>query len=73
MNPWESEQLKEWTPTAKVLHDLQDQLAKEPSTAGTKLKLLCGADWLESFAVPNLWAEEDVSLLDAVGFGFEDH
>lgn len=27
-----------------------------------QLKLLCGADLLESFAVPGLWAENDVSL-----------
>lgn len=26
------------------------------------IKLLCGADLLESFAVPGLWEEEDVSL-----------
>ena len=25
------------------------------------MKLLCGADLLESFAVPNLWKDEDVS------------
>lgn len=25
------------------------------------VKLLCGADLLESFAVPNLWKDEDVS------------
>lgn len=28
-----------------------------------QVKLLCGADLLESFAVPNLWASEDVSIL----------
>lgn len=27
-----------------------------------QIKLLCGADLLESFAVPNLWAEDDVKL-----------
>ena len=26
------------------------------------LKLLCGADLLESFGTPGLWADEDVSL-----------
>ena len=26
-----------------------------------KVKLLCGADLLESFATPGLWTEEDVS------------
>jgi len=61
VNPWESEVLKEWTPTLKVLQGLQDQLAHDSSTAGAKLKLLCGADLLESFAVPDLWPKEDVS------------
>lgn len=26
------------------------------------VKLLCGGDLLESFAVPNLWSDEDVSV-----------
>ena len=29
-----------------------------------QLKLLCGADLLESFAVPGLWKDEDVSIAD---------
>ena len=29
---------------------------------GVEVKLLCGADLLESFAVPGLWDTEDVSL-----------
>ena len=28
-----------------------------------QIKLLCGADLLESFGTPGLWADEDVSLL----------
>ncbi|THD21144.1 Nicotinamide mononucleotide adenylyltransferase [Fasciola hepatica] len=28
-----------------------------------KVKLVCGADLLESFAVPNLWAEEDIEVI----------
>ena len=33
------------------------------TTAGPlQVKLLCGADMLESFAVPGLWKEEDVSV-----------
>lgn len=27
-----------------------------------QVKLLCGADLLESFATPGLWADEDVSM-----------
>ena len=31
------------------------------SSDPVKVKLLCGADLLESFGKPNLWKEEDVS------------
>ena len=36
------------------------------SLCAVSLKLLCGADLLESFAVPDLWATEDVSVLGSV-------
>ena len=36
-----------------------DQLNEEP--LDLKVKLLCGADLLESFAVPGLWKDSDVS------------
>ena len=29
---------------------------------GTRVKLLCGADLLESFATPGLWESSDVSV-----------
>ncbi len=62
MNPWESEHEKEWTPTAQVLHVLQEHLDHASDTTGAQLKLLCGADLLESFAVPNLWPDKDVCM-----------
>lgn len=34
--------------------------------APIRLKLLCGADLLESFAVPNLWQPADVSVTDLI-------
>jgi len=38
--------------------------ANDSSLNGTiNVRLLCGADLLESFAVPGLWNEEDVSIL----------
>lgn len=37
----------------------------EKSSGPVQLKLLCGADLLESFSVPNLWDPDDVGL---VGF-----
>lgn len=45
-------QLPQWLP-----HTLNDQLSPGP----VQLKLLCGADILESFSVPNLWDPDDVS------------
>lgn len=33
-----------------------------------QLKLLCGADLLESFSVPGLWKNEDVSLINFIRF-----
>ena len=33
------------------------------SHPATDIRLICGADLLESFAVPGLWAEKDVSSL----------
>lgn len=36
-------------------------LAAEDATRPLELRLLCGADLLESFAVPGLWKDEDVS------------
>lgn len=34
---------------------------KKGCTGPVQVKLLCGADLLESFATPQLWADEDVS------------
>ncbi|KAL5282917.1 NMNAT1 family protein [Megaselia abdita] len=35
-----------------------------------KIKLLCGADLLESFAIPGLWKEEDVRHISFIVFRF---
>ena len=34
-----------------------------PSQGPITFKLLCGADLLESFAVPNLWNEDDLTTI----------
>lgn len=34
--------------------------------ADSKLRFLCGADLLESFATPGLWAEQDVRHVELV-------
>lgn len=39
---------------------IQAKVANKEECLNIKLKLLCGADLLESFAVPNLWKDEDV-------------
>ncbi|XP_072464907.1 nicotinamide/nicotinic acid mononucleotide adenylyltransferase 1 isoform X2 [Notamacropus eugenii] len=47
--------------------DGQDLSEKKPSAPQKKrppqLKLLCGADFLESFGVPNLWKLEDITTI----------
>nr|XP_058959310.1 nicotinamide/nicotinic acid mononucleotide adenylyltransferase 1-like [Pocillopora verrucosa] len=60
VDDWESKQAG-WTQTAKVLkHFAEDVVTKFPGSSPPTVKLLCGADLLESFAVPNLWADEDI-------------
>uniref|UniRef100_A0ACB8EED1 Nicotinamide/nicotinic acid mononucleotide adenylyltransferase 1 n=1 Tax=Sphaerodactylus townsendi TaxID=933632 RepID=A0ACB8EED1_9SAUR len=58
---WESSQ-NEWQETVKVLSDSVLKLILQLFLKCTpQLKLLCGTDILESFAVPNLWKREDIS------------
>ena len=54
VDQWEADQ-PTWTETAKVMRHFEECADK-----GHRLKLLCGGDLLESFAVPNLWSDEDV-------------
>nr|XP_026253663.1 nicotinamide/nicotinic acid mononucleotide adenylyltransferase 1 [Urocitellus parryii] len=53
----------------KCLEERQDSSQKkslEPKTKGVpEVKLLCGADLLESFGVPNLWKSEDITRIVA--------
>ncbi|XP_058959385.2 nicotinamide/nicotinic acid mononucleotide adenylyltransferase 1-like isoform X3 [Pocillopora verrucosa] len=57
---WESEQAG-WTRTAKVVkHVAEDVVTKFPGSSPPTVKLLCGADWLEALAEPNIWADEDI-------------
>ncbi|XP_044738252.1 nicotinamide/nicotinic acid mononucleotide adenylyltransferase 1 [Chrysoperla carnea] len=53
------------TPSNSVLSWVPDTLLNQNQNNKRKiqLKLLCGADLLESFAVPNLWASEDMECL----------
>lgn len=46
----------EW---AKQIHA---KMPDKESPLNINLKLLCGADLIESFAVPGLWKDEDVGF-----------
>lgn len=50
MDTIENDNLPEWIPSN----------IKDYEGENVHVKLLCGADLLESFAVPGLWLEEDV-------------
>ncbi|KAK2572265.1 Nicotinamide/nicotinic acid mononucleotide adenylyltransferase 1 [Acropora cervicornis] len=47
-----------WQETIKVLTHMSDKFVDS-----AHVKLLCGADLLESFAVPNLWKDEDIEQI----------
>ncbi|XP_065828314.1 nicotinamide/nicotinic acid mononucleotide adenylyltransferase 3-like [Oscarella lobularis] len=60
VDSWEVEQ-PGWTVTRRVIEHFQE--THDPSRQNLQFKLLCGADLLESFAVPNLWDEEDIEVI----------
>lgn len=47
----------------KIHMTLPDGKNQNCSPLNINVKLLCGADLLESFAVPGLWKEEDVKKI----------
>ncbi|XP_004467470.1 nicotinamide/nicotinic acid mononucleotide adenylyltransferase 1 [Dasypus novemcinctus] len=52
---------RKWT---EQRQDFSQKKSLEPKTKGVpEVKLLCGADLLESFGVPNLWKTEDISKI----------
>ncbi|XP_034445697.1 nicotinamide/nicotinic acid mononucleotide adenylyltransferase 1-like [Hippoglossus hippoglossus] len=75
VDSWESLQ-PEWVETVEVIRHYYEKLletqqkcdetdtyeASSPQNRsdGPQLMLLCGADFLESFGVPNLWKQEDI-------------
>ncbi|XP_030909218.2 nicotinamide/nicotinic acid mononucleotide adenylyltransferase 3 isoform X1 [Melopsittacus undulatus] len=74
VDPWESEQ-DTWIETVKVLRHHYNEslrLLQKPSKYRNlsfifvfpvlpELKLLCGADFLQTFKTPNLWKEEHIT------------
>ena len=63
---WEVEQ-DEWKETLKVMDRFQSTISSGEIEFDidkqARVKLLCGADLLESFAVPNLWADADIEAI----------
>nr|KAF6506871.1 nicotinamide nucleotide adenylyltransferase 1 [Rousettus aegyptiacus] len=52
---------RKWTEQSQ---EFNQKKFPEPKTKdGPKIKLLCGADILESFGVPNLWKSEDITKI----------
>ncbi|KAI6650695.1 hypothetical protein LOD99_7746 [Oopsacas minuta] len=69
LNEWETKQ-KDWTLTNTVLNRLQSELDIEykDNLPIPKVALLCGADLLQSFSIPGLWATKDVDeILEKFG------
>jgi len=74
VSDWETRQT-DWTRTRKVMEEYSTMLNAELKPDWLKqsgcgdmkgkigLKLLCGADLLESFSVPGLWLEEDINKI----------
>ena len=63
---WEVEQ-PEWTTTREVIAHMQNMVTTGGTFRGVdsdaRVKLLCGGDLLESFAVPNLWSDDDIETI----------
>jgi nicotinate (nicotinamide) nucleotide adenylyltransferase len=59
VDPWETQQ-GGWTVTANVLRHFQEAVNADKIKVG-RIKLLCGADLLESFATPGLWESADAT------------
>ncbi|XP_065071291.1 nicotinamide/nicotinic acid mononucleotide adenylyltransferase 1-like [Rhopilema esculentum] len=70
VDDWEAKQ-SEWQRTRLVLDNAKEKLSKgEPpytnlrlNGCSAKIKLLCGADMLESFSVPDLWSTDDMETI----------
>ncbi|KAK2900680.1 hypothetical protein Q8A67_008795 [Cirrhinus molitorella] len=67
VDDWESQQ-EDWTETVVTMRYHYDRIAsqyqsgKNPPTASDvpRLKLLCGADFMDTFKVPGLWRDDHV-------------
>jgi nicotinate (nicotinamide) nucleotide adenylyltransferase len=51
---------KDWSPSLVALTGLQEHVRTFQDWKDAQVKFLCGADLLESFAVPDLWDPNDI-------------
>lgn len=67
LSSWEIEQ-KAWTRTAVVLKHYQQFInAAQLYDRPVRVMFLCGTDILESFSVPNLWSDDDITTILTMG------
>jgi nicotinate (nicotinamide) nucleotide adenylyltransferase len=59
VSDWEMNQ-KDWSPSLVALTGLQEHVRTFQDWKDAQVKFLCGADLLESFAVPDLWDPNDI-------------
>jgi nicotinamide mononucleotide adenylyltransferase len=63
VDPWEIMQ-EGYTRTLPVLEHFDQEVKKAlKNSNNVRVSLLCGADLVESFGIPNVWRTEDVSIL----------
>lgn len=66
VDDWEAKQ-SEWVPTLVSLNHQQERVDHEYKDKPTKskpvIKLLCGADLIQTFAKPGLWKDEDIDSI----------
>ena len=65
VDDWEVKQ-SDWLQTLNVLKHIQERVKTKYTSTNNIVpcvKLLCGGDLLESFAVPGLWKDEDVGVI----------
>lgn len=65
IDEWETSQ-PQYKRTLEVLNNIQLRLDR--LLPGSKVMFLAGADLIQSFATPGLWAPEDVSIINLLFF-----
>jgi nicotinamide mononucleotide adenylyltransferase len=65
VNSWEADQ-SEWTRTRAVLDYLKGRVDEDMGHSRVRVYLVCGADLVDSFMVPNLWEDSDVERMVSV-------